>query len=67
MNISVYWFQEMIVNTVTDQITECSFSKVSKFSHIAQSMLLALLQGCFKKADIQFKCNNVLCNEVEEY
>ena len=32
-----------------------------------QGVLLVLLQGCLKKAGIQFKCNNVLFNEDEEY
>ena len=36
-------------------------------SHITQSMLLVLLQGCFKKTGIPFKGNNVLRNEDEEY
>ena len=45
---------------------ENSFSKVSRLlSHIAQSVLLLLLQGCFKKAGIQFKRNNVLRNKDE--
>ena len=30
-------------------------------------MILVLLQNCFKKDDIQFKWNNVLRNEDEEY
>ena len=47
-----------------DWIIENSFSKISRlFSHIAQSVLLLLLQGFFKKAEIQFKSNNVLRNE----
>ena len=29
-------------------------------------MLLLILKGCFKKADIQFWLNNVLHNEDEE-
>ena len=46
---------------------ENSFSKVSRlFPHITQIVLLVLLQGCFKKADIQFKRNNVLLNEDGE-
>ena len=50
-----------------DWIVEISFSKVSGlFSHILQSVLL-LLQSCFKKAGIQFRRNNVLRNEDEEY
>ena len=45
-----------------------SFEKVSRlFPHIAQSMLLVLLQGCFKNDAIQFKRNKVLRNEDEEY
>ena len=40
---------------------------ITIFSHITQSIILVLLQGCFKKASIQFKCNNVLCNENKEY
>ena len=32
-----------------------------------QSVLLVLLQGCFKEADIQFKRSNVLRNEDGEY
>ena len=39
------------------------FSKVLVFPHFIQSVLLVLLQGCFKKADIQFKHNDVLHNE----
>ena len=40
------------------------FSKVSSlFFHVAQRVLLVLLQGYFKKADVQFKCNNLLRNE----
>ena len=51
-----------------DWIIESSFSKVSiLFSHITQSVLLILLQGCFRKAGIQFKWYNVLCNEDGEY
>ena len=48
---------------------ENSFSKVSRlFSHITQSVLLVLLQGCFKKVGIQFEHNNnVLPNEDKEY
>ena len=47
---------------------ENSFSKVSRlFSHTTQSVLLILLQGWFKKAGIEFKRNNVLPNEDEEY
>ena len=45
---------------------ENSFSKVPKFSHIEQSMLLVLLQGCFKKIDVQFK-RSVLRNDEEYY
>ena len=53
----------MTVNTTTWWITENSFPKVSRlFSHIMQSVLLEVLQGCFKKAGIQFTCNNVLRN-----
>ena len=49
-------------------MVENNFSKVSRlFSHIVQSVLLVLLQGFFKKAGIQFKCNNVLRNEDKEY
>ena len=36
-------------------------------SHIVPSGLPVLLLGCFKKADIQFKCNNMLPNDDEEY
>ena len=44
-----------------------SFSKISiLFSHIAQSVLLVSLRGCFKKADIQFKRTNVLHYENGE-
>ena len=43
------------------------FSKVSSlFPHIAQSVLFVLLQGYFKKADVQFKRNNLLRNEDGE-
>ena len=49
-------------------MVENNFSKVSRlFSHIVRSVLLVLLQGLFKKAGIQFKCNNVLRNEDKEY
>ena len=49
-------------------MVENNFSKVSRlFSHIVQSVLPVLLQGFFKKAGIQFKCNNVLRNEDKEY
>ena len=45
-----------------------TFSKVSRlFSHIMQRVLLLLLQGCFKKARTQFKCNNVIDNEDKEH
>ena len=51
-----------------DWIVEISFSKVSGlFSHILQSVFLLLLQSCFKKAGIQFRRNNMLRNEDEEY
>ena len=51
-----------------DWIIEKSCSKVSRlFSNTAQSVLLLLAQGCFKKADIQFKRNNVLLNDDGEY
>ena len=51
-----------------DWIIENSFSKVSRlFSHIAQSVVLVSLQGCFEKVDLQFKRYNVLRNEDEEY
>ena len=51
-----------------DWIIENNFSKVSRlFSQIVQSVLLVLLQGRFKKADIQFKPSNVLRNEDGEY
>ena len=65
MNISVQWFQEM--TTYCQLIEENSFSKCSRlFSHIMQSILLVLLEGCFKKAGIPFK-RNMLHNEDEEY
>ena len=32
-----------------------------------QNMFLVVLQDCFKKAGIQFKRNNVLRNQEEEY
>ena len=51
-----------------DWIIENIFFKVSRLcSRIMQSVLLVLLQGCFKKVGIQFKRNNVLNNEDEEY
>ena len=37
------------------------------FSHIMQSLLLVLLQGCFKKPGIQFKRKNMLLREDKEY
>ena len=37
------------------------------FSHIAQNVLLVLLQDCYEKAGIQFQRNNVLRSEDEEY
>ena len=49
-------------------MVENNFSKVSRlFSHIVRHVLLVLLQGFFKKAGIQFKCNNMLRNGNKEY
>ena len=46
---------------------ENSFSEVSRlFSHIGQSVLVLILQGCFKKVGIQFYLNNVLRNQDED-
>ena len=57
-------FRKRLLILQRDSIIENSFSKVSKlFPHITQNVLLVILQGCFKKAGIQFKCNNVLRNE----
>ena len=52
----------MPVNTATRLNYKEQFFKgfLRLFPHITQSMLLVLLQGCFERADIQFKRNNVV-------
>ena len=68
MNISVQWFQEMTVNTATWLNLGEQFFKGFKiiFQYYTEHAFV-LLQGCFKKAGIQFKRNNMLRDEDKVY
>ena len=68
MNISVQWFQEMTVNTATWLNLREQFFKGFKiiFQYYTERAFV-LLQGCFKKAGIQFKRNNMLRDEDKVY
>ena len=66
LNMSMWRFQEMTVNTATWLNHRKQFFKCFKIILPYYIKHASCIQGCFKKAGIKFK-HSALCNEDEEY